>query len=119
VSKDLPELDVTGSVTTFGGAGTSLVRGKQVRLRAVAVSVQPGGRIGRLTVGGSISTHGDDVISLDVEGSLGAVHAERGITAAGAGSDAIRVSGSEPIEGLAEVAASAVRGRVRHITGAT
>jgi hypothetical protein len=110
VSKDLPELDITGSITTFGGAGTSLVRGKQVRLRAAAVSVQPAGRIGRLTVGGSISTHGDDVISLDVEGTLGAVHAGQGITAAGAGSDAIRVSGSAEIAGLAQVAASAVHG---------
>jgi hypothetical protein len=46
VSKDLPVLDIVDSVTTFGGQGTSLGRGRQVQLSAVAVSVQPTGRIG-------------------------------------------------------------------------
>jgi hypothetical protein len=67
VSRDLPVLDIDGSITTNGGRGTSLVRGQQVQLSAIAVSVQPAGRIGRLSVGGSLSTHGDDVVTLDVE----------------------------------------------------
>jgi hypothetical protein len=109
VSKDLPDLDVSGSVTTFGGQGTSLVRGRQVTLSAIAVSVQPGGRIGRLSVGGTISTHGERSVALDVEGRIDALDAGRGISAAGPGSDAVRVTGQ--IAGLHGLQATAADGR--------
>jgi hypothetical protein len=108
VSKNLPVLDITGSVTTNGGRGTSLVRGQQIQLSAIAVSVQPGGRIGRLLVGGSISTHGDDVVTLDVEGTIDALKVQQGITAVGAGSDAVRLIGE--VTGLDEVPVAAARG---------
>jgi hypothetical protein len=114
VSKDLPVLEITESVTTFGGRGTSLVRGKQTELPATAISIQPGGRIGRLAVGGSIRTHGDDIISLDVEGTLDALNVEGGITAAGVGSVGVRLSGE--IGGFDQVQVTAARGEpvVRH-----
>jgi hypothetical protein len=109
VSKDLPVLEITDSVTTFGGRGTSLVRGVQTQLTAIAVSVQPGGRIGRLTAGGSLTTHGDAVVTLDVEGALGVITVQKGITASGAGSDAVRIAGDVP--GLETVPVSAAHGR--------
>jgi hypothetical protein len=109
VSKDLPVLDIVGSVTTNGGRGTSLVRGRQVQLSAIAVSVQPTGRIGRLSVGGSLSTHGDDVVTLDVEGAIDTLKVQRGITAAGVGSDAVRLTGE--VAGLDEVPVTAVHGQ--------
>jgi hypothetical protein len=108
VSKDLPALDIVDSVTTFGGRGTSLVRGRQARLSAMAISIQPGGRIGRLSVGGSLSTHGDDIVTLEVEGTLGMVQVRRGITATGVGSDAIRLAGQA--DGLDEVTVTAAHG---------
>ena len=108
VSKDLPALDITDSVTTFGGRGTSLVRGRQIRLSAIAVSIQRGGRIGRLSVGGSLSTHGDEVVTLDVEGGLGTLKVQQ-ITAAGVGSDAVHLTGEAG--GLDEVTVTAVHGR--------
>lgn len=108
VSKDLPALDITDSVTTFGGRGTSLVRGRQIRLSAIAVSIQPGGRIGRLSVGGSLSTHGDEVVTLDVEGVLGTLKVQQ-ITAAGVGSDAVHLTGEAG--GLDEVTVTAAHGR--------
>lgn len=114
VSKDLPVLDITGSVTTFGGRGASLVRGVQIQLSAIAVSIQPGGRIGRLTAGGSLRTHGNEVVTLDVEGVLGALEVRQGVTASGDGSDAVHLTSE--VAGLDKVAVTAVRGRsvVRH-----
>jgi hypothetical protein len=108
VSKDLPALDITDSVTTFGGRGTSLVRGRQIRLSAIAVSIQPGGRIGCLSVGGSLSTHGDEVVTLDVEGVLGTLKVQQ-IAAAGVGSDAVHLTGEAG--GLDEVTVTAAHGR--------
>jgi hypothetical protein len=109
VSKDLSVLDIAGSVTTNGGRGTSLVRGQQVQLSAIAVSVQPTGRIGRLSVGGSLSTHGDDVVTLDVEGAIDTLKIQQGITAAGVGSDAVHLTGE--VAGLGEVPAIAAHGQ--------
>jgi hypothetical protein len=64
VARALPELTIRRDLSTAGGAGTSLVRGEQVQLQAIAVSVKPEGRIERLEVGGDIGTSGDDVVSL-------------------------------------------------------
>jgi hypothetical protein len=109
VSKDLPTLEIVDGVTTFGGLGTSLVRGVQVPLSAAAVSIQPTGRIGRMSVGGSLSTYGDDVVTLDVEGALGTLKVQQQITAAGVGSDAVRITGEA--DGLDEVTVTAAHGR--------
>jgi hypothetical protein len=109
VSKDLPELRIDQSVTTFGGRGTSLVRGQQVTLSAMAVSVQPRGRIGRLSVGGALCTHGEGSVALDVEGRVDALEVGRGIRADGPGSDAVHVTGQ--IAGLDRVSVTATGGR--------
>jgi hypothetical protein len=108
VSKELPVLDIAGSVTTFGGHGTSLVRGEQTELSAIAISVQAGGRIGRLTVGGRIGSHGDHVVTLDVDGTIESLQVADGISAAGAGSDAVHAAG--PIGGLEEISLTAAHG---------
>jgi hypothetical protein len=109
VSKDLPVLDIVESVTTSGGRGTSLVRGQQVRLSAIAVSIQPAGRIGRLSVGGSLSTHGDNVVTLDIEGILDTMAVQQGITALGVGSDAVHLVGQTA--GLDQVTVTAAHGQ--------
>ena len=105
VSKDLPVLEITDDITTAGGAGQSLVRGVQVRLRAIAVSVAEGGRIGRLAVGGSLRTNGDDVVTLEVAGTIGELKAGE-IVARGVGSDAVLVSGAGSVGGLDSVKVS-------------
>jgi hypothetical protein len=109
VSKDLPVLDIVGSVTTNGGRGASLVRGRQVQLSAIAVSVQPAGRIGRLSVGGSLSTYGDDVVTLDVEGTIDTLKVQERIAAAGVGSDAVRLIGE--VAGLDETTVTTAHGQ--------
>jgi len=109
VSRDLPVLDITDSVVTFGGRGTSLVRGRQTQLSAVAISIQPGGRVGRLTVGGSLATHGDEIVTLDVAGTLDAIEVQGEITAKGVGSDAVRLAGE--VAGLDQVPVTAAHGQ--------
>jgi hypothetical protein len=110
VSKDLPVLEVVDDITTAGGAGQSLVRGIQVHLRAIAVSVEAGGRIGRLAVGGALRTDGDDVITVEAAGVIGELTAGQ-IVARGVGSDAVSVSGSGSVGGLDAVQ---VTGPVRY-----
>jgi hypothetical protein len=91
------------------GHGTSLVRGEQTQLSAIAVSVLAGGRIGRLTAGGSLSTHGDRVVTLEVAGTIEALKVQQGITAVGVASDAVRLAGE--IQGLDEVIVTAAHGQ--------
>ncbi|MFI6950916.1 hypothetical protein [Streptomyces sp. NPDC050422] len=91
VSKELPRLEVRGDLTTSGGIGLSLVRGVQVELAAMALSVKPGGRIGTATVGGRIATTGDRLTTVEIDGELGSLTVTGGIHAAGRGADAVRV----------------------------
>ena len=109
VSKDVPELEIAEDVTTEGGVGTSLVKGVQTRLHAIAVSVTSGGRIGTLRVGGTLATSGDDVVTLDVAGIVESLTVRGGITAAGAGSVAVRTVGDLP--GLDHVHVAAQHGQ--------
>jgi hypothetical protein len=46
VAKPLGTLELTGDLTTSGGEGQSLVQGVQTTLKAIALSVKPGGKIG-------------------------------------------------------------------------
>jgi hypothetical protein len=69
----------------------SLVRGEQVQLQAIAVSVKPEGRIERLEVGGDIRTSGDDVVSLELSGTLDHLNVDGRVAAEGRRSDAAHV----------------------------
>jgi hypothetical protein len=109
VSKDIPLLEVVEGIATLGGRGTSLVKGMQTELAAIAVSVLPGGRIGRLVAGGTLSTNGDDVTTLDVEGALDAIEVRGAITAHGNASHAVRLTGE--IAGLERVEVSSKYGQ--------
>ncbi|ORC22608.1 MULTISPECIES: hypothetical protein [Rothia] len=101
VSKPLPSLTVRRDLTTVGGEGLSLVRGMQVTLQAIALSIQDGGVLESLEVGGEISTSGDNVPAVESLGEVRAFAASA-IRANGAGADAVRATaGSLPVDGLA------------------
>lgn len=95
VSRDLPELVVTGDVATRGGTGQSLVKGVLVDLAAVALSIKPGGRIGNAHIGGDIATAGDRVTTLEVEGEIGALTVDGVIRAEGADAVGVRQSADQ------------------------
>lgn len=101
VSRDLPRLSVQHDVTTQGGESDSLVKGKVVKLKAYALSVQKGGRIAELTVGGALSATGPGVVTLQVQGKIDRLAVQKGIHALGRGSDAVVIEGgSVPLEGI-------------------
>lgn len=98
VSKPLGTLTVHQDVETTGGQGMSLVKGVQVSLQAVAFSITSGGTIDSLTVGGSLRTRGDDVVTLEVErgGAVKALTIGGTIEALGSGSTTTSIQGEAP-----------------------
>jgi hypothetical protein len=96
VSKPLGSLAVSGDVTTSGGEGMSLVKGVQMPLKAIALSVKPGAQIGSVSIGGRLATTGSNVTTLEVEGTLDSLTVAGGIRAHGRGSDAARLGAGAP-----------------------
>ena len=92
ITKPLPRLTIRSDVATNGSEGMSLVRGEQVRLQAIALSIKHGGHVGELTVGGQIRTSGDRVVSLEVLGTIGRIELGGSIVAEGTDSDAAHVA---------------------------
>jgi hypothetical protein len=68
VSKPLPLLEIRQDLRTSGGEGMSLVKGVQVRLKAIGLSVKPGAAIGAVRVGGQFESLGADVMTVEIEG---------------------------------------------------
>lgn len=97
VSKPMNSLTVRGDVETHGGEGMSLVKGKQTKLKAIALSVKTGGELGRIAVKGALRTRGDDVTTFEVaEGGVVDEIALGGIEALGQGSHLTDVAGQVP-----------------------
>jgi hypothetical protein len=67
-----------------------------MQLKAIALSVKPGGQIGALNVAGRIHTAGQDVVSVEIEGNLDQLTVAGGISAAGDGSDAVHTGDGGP-----------------------
>lgn len=98
VSKLLPELEVAEDVATTGGEGMSLVRGVQMKLKAIALSVKEGGVIENLKIGGALRAEGNDAVTFEVteSGEIQKLSIAGGIQANGEGSERIRIEGKAP-----------------------
>ena len=96
ISKPLGTLIVAGDVTTTGGEGMSLVKGVQMPLKAIALSIKPGGAVDRIEIGGKLQTSGGNVVTLEIEGTLSALSVVGGVHASGRGSDAAHVNAGAP-----------------------
>ena len=108
VSKPLPVLEISGDLSTEGGEGQSLVKKVQVSLKAIALSVKPGGDVGSIAVGGQVRTAGDNVVTVEA-GEVGRIAVGGGITAEGTNSDAVHVRGE--VLGLEAIAIHAHNGQ--------
>ena len=113
VSRPMGTLHVDGDVTTSGGEGLSLVKGVQMPLKAVALSVKPGGAVDRIVIGGKLATTGDNVVTLEIEGSLSELSVGGGIHANGHASDAAHLNAGAPDISNIEVSAGDGRDVVR------
>ncbi|MCS6711135.1 hypothetical protein JSY14_03560 [Brachybacterium sp. EF45031] len=98
ISRPSGPIEIRGDLATTGGKGTSLVKGVQMELEAIAFSVQEGGELEGLTVGGEIVTQGEDLVTYEVQkgGSVMTVSVGRGIRAHGARSKATSIEGENP-----------------------
>ncbi len=66
VSKPMGTIEVVEDVHTTGSEGLSLVKGVQMTLKAIGVSIKPGGELEGLSVGGNVITEADDLVSFEV-----------------------------------------------------
>ena len=106
VSKPLSVLEIAGALTTDGGEGQSLVKGVQVALKAIALSVKPGGIVGSVIIGGNVRTAGDDVTTIEIDGQVDQIQVGGAVAADGHNSDAIHLRGdSLDLSGLDVTAA--------------
>jgi hypothetical protein len=101
ISRKLPRLTIAGSVNTEGGQGLSLIRGQQVPLQAIALSVTKDGHIGALDVAGQLHTSGEDVVTLEIHGTIDDIAISGGVLATGRGSDAVHTCGGADLTGIA------------------
>lgn len=108
ISRPLRSLTVAGDVTTTGGEGLSLVKGVQVTLQAIALSVKGDGVVDELRIGGRLATAGARVTTLEVEGTIGSCAVDGGVEAEGEGSDAVHLTGEGA--GLDHLAVTAKQG---------
>jgi hypothetical protein len=89
LSRPLPSLTIKQDLSTEGGEGLSLVKGAQMTLKAIALSIKPGGTLDRLEVGGAICTSGGDVVTVELADTVSSWHVRGGIHATGKRSDGV------------------------------
>lgn len=97
VSRPMGPLTVHGDVTTTGSEGSSLVKGVQMTLKAVGVSIKAGADMEALRIEGTVSTEGKDLSSVEVlEGATVRDLSIGSIEAHGEGAKRIDLSGNVP-----------------------
>ncbi|WP_190813425.1 hypothetical protein [Saccharopolyspora pogona] len=86
--------------------GLSLVKGVQMPLKAIALSIKPGAEADHIEIGGKLATSGENVITLEIGGTLSALFVTGGIHATGHGSDAVHAMAGAPDLGGIEITAA-------------
>lgn len=66
VSKPVGSIEVAEDVHTTGSEGLSLVKGVQMTLKAIGVSIKPGGELESLAINGKVITEADELTSFEV-----------------------------------------------------
>ncbi len=85
VSKTIDRLVVRRGIETFGGTGQSLVKGVMMTLAATPLSIKPGGIAKEIRISGGLASHGEGVQPLEMNGSIGSLHIDGDMLAAGGG----------------------------------
>lgn len=70
ISKEIGKLTVKGDITTHGSTGNSLVKGVNVQLPAIPLSIKEGGKVKEIFVGGNLISSGDGVTTLSVDAGI-------------------------------------------------
>lgn len=72
ISQPIGRLVVRNGIQTMGGTGSSLVKGQMTQLSAIGLSIQPGGMVGEVEIGGGLLTRGAGIAPLELRGEAGA-----------------------------------------------
>ena len=90
ISKPIGDIEIEDSLLTYGSVGNSLVKGVLTLLPAIAFSIMPGGSVKKLTIGGDLSSSGDNVDTFHIDGgTLDAIQISGKVTATGRKANAI------------------------------
>lgn len=85
ISKRIDSIVVRRGIETFGGTGQSLVKGVVMTLSAIPLSVKPGGVADVIDIRGGLVAHGDGVVPLEVDGTIGSLTVAGGVRTSDAG----------------------------------
>jgi hypothetical protein len=70
ISRPVRRISVKRGILTYGGVGTSLVKGVLTQLPATALSIKPGGSAQVISVSGGLNTRGKGIEPLELHGVL-------------------------------------------------
>ncbi len=71
IAQPVGTLTFRRGIETFGAAGPSLVKGVVQQLSAIALSIQPGGEVNKLSIRGGLRTNAEGIVPLEQLGSIG------------------------------------------------
>src|SRR5262249_43139706 len=89
ISQPIGKLVVRRGIETFGGTGSSLVKGVVMPLSAIGLSIKPGGSAREIEVTGGIKTNGAGVPPIEQHGAIEMLRISGGLVAGGRGFDKI------------------------------
>ena len=83
ISRPVGRLRFRRGIETYGGSGMSLVKGVQTELKAIALSIKPGGAAEEVVIDGGLITHGKDVPALEQDGRIARLRIQGGFASNG------------------------------------
>jgi hypothetical protein len=83
ISRPIGRLVVHRGIETFGGTGSSLVKGVVTSLSAIGLSIKPGGSAREIEINGGIKTHGVGIAPIEQFGAIESLRVTGGFVAAG------------------------------------
>jgi hypothetical protein len=89
ISRPVGEIKVRRGIETYGATGKSLVKGVVTTLSAIGLSIKPGGTVRRLAVSGGLTAHGAGINALELHGEVETLEIAGGIAGLGGGFDTI------------------------------
>jgi hypothetical protein len=78
ISQPAGTIAVRRGIETYGGSGSSLVKGVIQQLSAIALSIKPGAQVESIEIRGGLKTHGPQILPLEQLGSIRTLSIEGG-----------------------------------------
>jgi hypothetical protein len=89
ISQPVGRIAVRRGIVTYGGVGSSLVKGVVMQLPAIALSIKPGGSAQEIAIEGGLLSHGAGIEPLELHGRIERFSVSGSFGPAGAGFEAM------------------------------